>query len=525
MIWLSNSIKTGIMLFNSYLFLFVYLPIALIGSYFLIRYFKSGVTPWLLIFSLIFYGWWNPNYLILLVASISFNYLISMLIIKNEQIFHKKTFLILGITCNLGALFYFKYMNFFIQNFNTVAHTNFNYLNIILPLGISFFTFTQIAYLVDTYQGKVKEFNFINYSLFVTYFPHLIAGPIIHHSDVMPQFKKIVGIKQFPFMRYFIIGLSIFIIGLFKKVCLADTIAPKVNYIFDLPGKGYDLSFVDAWIGAIGYTLQLYFDFSGYSEMAIGLSYMLGIKLPVNFNSPYKAINIIDFWRRWHMSLSRFFRDYLYIPLGGGRRGAFRKYLNLFIVMVIVGFWHGAGWTFILWGTYHGSLLILNHGWHACKTMLSNSFHFKINSKITSKILQYLSIAFTFLLVVLGWVLFRADNFATVENFYKGMFHINHYFYSTAGLLTLLNYIFFGSFLLAGLAICSILPNTIEIMKRTNAILDNTIKESGGSAPGAITNKLLWTPNIWYGFSLGILAYFSITTISQTPSTFLYFNF
>lgn len=259
--------------------------------------------------------------------------------------------------------------------------------------------------------------------------------------------------------------------------------------------------------------------------MAIGLSYMLGIKLPVNFNSPYKAINIIDFWRRWHMSLSRFFRDYLYIPLGGGRRGAFRKYLNLFIVMVIVGFWHGAGWTFILWGTYHGSLLILNHGWHAFKNKLSESFHFKINSKVTSQILRYTSIAFTFFLVVLGWVLFRADNFGTVENFYKGMFHIHHHFFGTAGLLTLLNYIFFGLFLLASLAICAILPNTIEIMKSTNAILDNPIKENGGSAPGAITNKLLWTPNIWYGFSLGILAYFSITTISQTPSTFLYFNF
>lgn len=215
----------------------------------------------------------------------------------------------------------------------------------------------------------------------------------------------------------------------------------------------------------------------------------------------------------------------MYIPLGGGRRGAFRKYLNLFIVMVIVGFWHGAGWTFILWGTYHGSLLILNHGWHACKAMLSHSFHFKINSKITSKILQYLSIAFTFLLVVLGWVLFRADNFATVENFYKGMFHINHYFYSTAGLLTLLNYIFFGLFLLAGLAICSILPNTIEIMKRTNAILDNPTKNSSGSAINSLTDKLLWVPSVWYGFGLGVLTYFAITTISQTPSTFLYFNF
>lgn len=513
------------MLFNSYLFLFVYLPIALIGSYFLIYYFKSGVTPWLLIFSLIFYGWWNPNYLILLIASIVFNYLISKLLIKNERLFYKKTFLILGIVCNLGALFYFKYMNFFIQNFNTVAHTHFNYLNIILPLGISFFTFTQIAYLVDTYQGKVKEFNFINYSLFVTYFPHLIAGPIIHHSDVMPQFKKIVAIKQFPFMRYFIIGLSIFIIGLFKKVCLADTIAPKVNYIFDLPGKGYDLSFVDAWIGAIGYTLQLYFDFSGYSEMAIGLSYMIGIKLPVNFNSPYKAINIIDFWRRWHMSLSRFFRDYLYIPLGGNRHGSFHKYMNLFIVMVVVGFWHGAGWTFILWGIYHGTLLILNHGWYAVKIYISHFYKIKINSQITLTIFRYFSIAITFVLVVFGWVLFRSNDFETAQNFYKGMLHFHTYYYGTSGLLFLLNYIFFGLFLLLGLLICFILPSTIQIMKKTNAILDNSNKDISNSSSGLIANKLIWTPHIWYGFSLGILAYFSITTISQTSSTFLYFNF
>ncbi|WP_206538889.1 MBOAT family protein [Legionella norrlandica] len=414
-------------------------------------------------------------------------------------------------------------MNFFIQNFNTLAHTNFNYLNIILPLGISFFTFTQIAYLVDTYQGKVKHFNFINYSLFVTYFPHLIAGPIIHHADVMPQFKKILTIKQPPLMRYFIIGLTIFIIGLFKKVCLADTIAPKVNYIFDLPGKGYELSFTDAWIGAIGYTLQLYFDFSGYSEMAIGLSYMIGIKLPVNFNSPYKAKNIIDFWRRWHMSLSHFFRDYLYIPIGGGKHGTLRKYFNLFIVMVIVGFWHGAGWTFVLWGIYHGTLLILNHGWHAIKNKISTTFNFEISSAIVSKLLQYLSISFTFFLVVIGWVLFRSDNFATAENFLHAMLGMNYHFYNAAGLLNLLNYIVFGLFLLVGLVICVTLPNTIEIMKKTNVVLENPTKKVPQSS--SLQKQLIWSPKIGYGFLIGALVYFAITTISQTSSTFLYFNF
>lgn len=513
------------MLFNSYLFLFIYLPIALIGTYFLIYFYKPAVVPWLLAFSLIFYGWWNPNYLVLLLASICFNFVIGKWIINNTLQFYKKCYLVLGIVGNLGALFYFKYMNFFIQNINSIAHTDFNFYNIILPLGISFFTFTQIAFLVDAYYGKVKQFGIFNYSLFVTYFPHLIAGPIIHHKDVMPQFSKILDTKQFPIMRYFMIGLTIFIIGLFKKVCLADTLAPKVNYIFDLPSKGYDLSFTDSWMGAIGYTLQLYFDFSGYSEMAIGLSFMIGIKLPINFFSPYKAINIIDFWRRWHMSLSRFFRDYLYIPLGGSRKGAFRKYLNLFIVMVIVGFWHGAGWTFILWGTYHGTLLILNHGWHTIKDQISARYNLKLTSKFAKILINFMSIAVTFFCVVIGWVLFRANDFTTAQNFYQGMFHYHTYFYGSAGLINLLNYIFFGLFLLAGLFICYSLPNTIEIMKNTNGILNNPAKDTFKSEATGITKILEWAPSIWYAIPIGALTYFAVTTISQTPSTFLYFNF
>ncbi|KTD47630.1 MBOAT family O-acyltransferase [Legionella quateirensis] len=513
------------MLFNSYLFLFTYLPIALFGTYFFIYFYKPAVVPWLLTFSLIFYGWWNPNYLILLLASIGFNFVIGKLIINSKLKLYKKSYLILGIAGNLSALFYFKYMNFFIENINSIAHTDFNFYNIILPLGISFFTFTQIAFLVDAYYEKVKQFGIFNYSLFVTYFPHLIAGPIIHHKDVMPQFNKILDAKEFPLMRYFMIGLTIFIIGLFKKVCLADTLAPKVNYIFDLPGKGYELSFADSWMGAIGYTLQLYFDFSGYSEMAIGLSFMIGIKLPINFFSPYKAVNIIDFWRRWHMSLSRFFRDYLYIPLGGSRKGPFRKYLNLFIVMVIVGFWHGAGWTFILWGTYHGILLILNHSWHALKEQLSARFNLKITSRWVNLLIKFISIAVTFFCVVIGWVLFRSNDFATAQNFYQGMFHYGHtYYYGSIALLTLLNYVFFGFFLLACLIICTVLPSTIEMMKTTNALLDSQLVSSLNADK---TTRLLWNwkPSITYGLIIGAALYFVLTTISETPSTFLYFNF
>ncbi|RUR20217.1 MBOAT family protein [Legionella sp. km535] len=512
------------MLFNSYQFLFLYLPIALLGTYFLIYFYKPAVVPWLLTFSLIFYGWWNPNYLVLLLASIGFNFVIGKAIINCKLQLYKKFYLILGVLGNLSALFYFKYMNFFIQNINSLAHTDFNFYNIILPLGISFFTFTQIAFLVDAYYEKVKQFGIFNYSLFVTYFPHLIAGPIIHHKDVMPQFNQILNTKEFPLMRYFMIGLTIFSIGLFKKVCLADTLAPKVNYIFDLPGKGYDLSFLDAWMGAIGYTLQLYFDFSGYSEMAIGLSFMIGIKLPINFFSPYKAVNIIDFWRRWHMSLSRFFRDYLYIPLGGSRKGAFRKYLNLFIVMVIVGFWHGAGWTFILWGTYHGTLLILNHGWHAVRDQCSTRLNLRITSGFMRKLIKFMSIAVTFFCVVIGWVLFRANDFATAQNFYQGMFHYHYYYYGSSGLLTLLNYIFFGLFLLAGLIICTFLPNTIELMNSANAILDS---QQVSKMTADKSSGLLWTwkPSMTYGLIIGAALYFSLATISQTPSSFLYFNF
>ncbi|WED42883.1 MBOAT family O-acyltransferase [Legionella cardiaca] len=511
------------MLFNSYVFLFAYLPLTILIAYFLMRFYSVAVVPWLLLASLVFYGWWDPSYLSLLLLSILFNFLIAKYIVHTHLILRKKIALMVGITGNLSALFYFKYTNFFLQNANALFHSNFNFYNIILPLGISFFTFTQIAFLIDAYHKKVDKVNLFNYSLFVTYFPHLIAGPIIHHSDVMPQFKKMLQSKNSPLLRYFIIGLSIFAIGLFKKVCIADILAPKVDILFQIPGKGYEISMLDAWTGALGYTFQLYFDFSGYSDMAIGLSYMLGIKLPINFFSPYKAINIIDFWRRWHMTLSRFFRDYLYIPLGGSRRGAVRKYVNLFIVMVIVGFWHGAGWTFILWGIYHGSLLILNHGWHALKSIVPLKYKFT-PSKPMMLTLNFISRTTTFFCVVIGWVMFRANDLATAKSFYAGMFHYHHYYYGSLGLLTLLNYVFFGLFLFGCAIIAFGLPNNIELMKSTGAALDT--KSLNPAYFGTMSvNHLTWAPRLGYGLLIGAIIYFALTGIANTPSSFLYFNF
>jgi D-alanyl-lipoteichoic acid acyltransferase DltB (MBOAT superfamily) len=257
-----------------------------------------------------------------------------------------------AIAVNLILLGYFKYANFFADNLNHFAGTALPIGQVILPLGISFFTFTQIAFLVDTYQGKVKEFNFVHYTLFVTYFPHLIAGPVLHHKEMMPQFAK----RNVCHLNWdnVAVGLSIFVLGLAKKVLIADSLAEFATPIFSAVAAGGQPMLFEAWIGALAYTLQLYFDFSAYSDMAIGISLMFNVRLPMNFNSPYKATSIIDFWRRWHMTLSRFLRDYLYIPLGGSRNGKAQRYLNLMITMLLGGLWHGAGWTFVIWGGLHG---------------------------------------------------------------------------------------------------------------------------------------------------------------------------
>jgi len=320
------------MLFNSYIFIFAFLPITF-SIYFILAKYKSGemAISFLVVASLFFYGWWNPIYLALIMLSISVNYFIGEAIVRSRTISknrHTKFLFISGLIFNLGLLAYFKYANFIIENINLVFGFTSQINKIILPLAISFFSFQQVAYLVDTYKGITKEFKFTHYVLFVTFFPQLIAGPIVHHKEMLPQFMKLDNMK--PKLDNIVIGVNIFALGLFKKVVLADGIAQYSSPVFNAALTGEPMSLFVAWGGALAYTFQLYFDFSGYSDMAIGITRMFGIRLPLNFFSPYKSLSIIEFWRRWHITLSRFLRDYVYFSLGGNRKGKTRRYINLF---------------------------------------------------------------------------------------------------------------------------------------------------------------------------------------------------
>jgi len=382
------------MLFNSYVFIFIFIPITVIIFFGLIKFrlIKAAILA-LTISSFFFYSYWNVAYLPLLLISMVFNYLVGKAITEVKlQSKQAKMFLLLGITVNLSLIAYYKYASFFLSSINNILKINLNIPEIILPLGISFFTFTQIAYLVDAYRGETKGTNYdlVTYGLFIGFFPHLIAGPIVLHDEIIPQFRQL---KNFIFSHKNIaLGLTLFSLGLAKKVLIADTVSPWVATVF---GNAQSVNFTEAWVGALSYTFQLYFDFSGYSDMAIGLGWLFNIRFPINFNSPYKAISIIDFWRRWHITLSNFLRDYLYIPLGGSRRGELRRYGNLLTTMLLGGLWHGAGWTFVVWGGLHGLYLCINHGWRKLNITLPKIFGWAI----------------TFFSVVISWVLFRAYSF------------------------------------------------------------------------------------------------------------------
>ena len=402
------------MLFNSYEFVFVFLPTVLFGFHLIGKQGHHRVAiAWLVGASLFFYGWWNPAYLSLMLFSILFNYSIGISLSNTSG--HKlssKAILTIGVATNLAVLGYYKYANFFIDNLNALSDSNLILHKVILPLAISFFTFQQIAYLVDAYRGETREYSFLHYCLFVTFFPQLIAGPIVHHKEMLPQFAKDVVYKLRS--KHLAIGITIFALGLFKKVVLADGVSVYATPVFDAAEAGVMLTFFEAWAGALAYTFQLYFDFSGYSDMAIGIARMFGIRLPLNFNSPYKATSIIDFWRRWHITLSRFLRDYLYIPLGGGRKGKVRRHINIMITMILGGLWHGAGWTFILWGALHSFYLMINHGWRAI---------FKSRNK--TKIGSFIAWTITFMAVVISWVPFRAESILGANNMLKSMAGVN----------------------------------------------------------------------------------------------------
>jgi alginate O-acetyltransferase complex protein AlgI len=387
------------MLFNSYPFIFVFLPIVLAGYFRLGRSDDLAPVWWLALASLLFYAVGNWQFVPLLVASIAFNYFIGWLLIARQLDSRtRRAVLTAGVAADLLVLGIFKYAGFFAANLNALLASGF-VVNILLPVGISFYTFTQIAFLVDAYRGHVARYALPHYALFVTWFPHLIAGPILHHRDMIPQFERRAAKRPDPHLM--LCGLIIFAIGLFKKTCLADGIQPLVAPAF---GAGNSPSFDQAWIGALAYTFQLYFDFSGYSDMAIGISLMFGIFLPLNFKSPYKATSIIDFWRRWHMTLSQFLRDYLYIPLGGNRRGRVLRYVNLMITMLLGGLWHGAAWTFVVWGALHGLYLCINHAWSNYGPAVAPRHAWLANAA---------AFVLTFLSVVVAWVFFRADSISS----------------------------------------------------------------------------------------------------------------
>lgn len=394
------------MLFNSYIFIFLFLPIVILGFIILRRHSTTWPIAWITCISLFYYGWWKPQFLILLIFSITVNLIFGKLINQYRELKTiSKTILILGIVFNLGLLAYFKYAGFFVANFNDLFKTGFPLPHILLPIGISFITFQKIAFLVDAHRGLVRNFTILNYIFFVTFFPQLIAGPIVHHAEIMPQ---LASVSRRNIRIDFSIGISIFIIGLFKKVVIADGLSIYADAGYSMLTAGHTLNFISAWITVISYSLQLYFDFSAYSDMAIGLGRMFGIRLPLNFYSPYKATSIIDFWRRWHMTLSRFLRDYLYIPLGGNQKGFIRRYLNLIIVMLLGGLWHGANWTFAIWGGVHGILLILNHAWR--QLPFTHHRYYQIAP------IRMIGMMSTFILVTLAWIPFRAETMSHARN-------------------------------------------------------------------------------------------------------------
>ena len=493
------------MLFNSFEFIFIFLPVTIYVFFVLGKYNQQVAAAWLGAASLFFYAWWNPLYVSLLLISISFNYFIGLSIVRTyslKKIRISNLFLFLGIATNLLLLGYFKYFNFFVGSINSSFGFNYQINAILLPLGISFFTFTQIAFLVDASRGLARESSFIHYILFVTYFPHLIAGPVLHHKEMMPQFQK-AETYRFNF-QCIAIGLTIFIIGLYKKIMLADEMSKYVKPVFDAVQNGGVASFKESWGAALSYTLQLYFDFSGYSDMAIGISRMFGIILPLNFNSPYKAVNIIDFWRRWHMTLSRFLRDYLYIPLGGNRKGDVRKQLNLMMTMILGGLWHGAGWNFIVWGGLHGIYLVINHLWHGIRRKLGQDIS---NSSIIGRLSGGL---ITFIAVVVAWVFFRSDSLQSGLSITQSMLGFNGFGISGRFQLSMIAKL---------LIIAWLFPNTQQIMANYEPALSFYEKDI------KTTFKWFeWRPNLVWMLLLFILASQSLMK-GDEGSEFLYFQF
>ncbi len=459
------------MLFNSYIFIFAFLPAA-ITLYYGLNHFEKyeAAKAALIVLSIVFYGYNNPRYALILLGSIGVNYGLHHMLLWEKGAGFRKTCLILGIVFNLGMLGIFKYLGFFTENINRIFHSDFGIIRLALPLGISFFTFQQVSFVIDSYKRTTKRYGIMDYALFVSFFPQLVAGPIVLHSEMIPQFQD----KEKKKINYENIaaGIRYFSMGIAKKVLIADAF-----------GKVVDAGYADVW--ALGrweavsvmlmYTMQIYFDFSGYCDMAAGLGRLFNIEIPVNFNSPYKAVSIGEFWKRWHMTLTRFFTTYLYIPLGGNRKGTVRTYINIMIIFTISGLWHGADWSFVVWGMLHGAAQVIYRWYRQC-------FGEKLRSP------KWLGFLLTFGFVNVTWVFFRADSIGQALSLFGRMLH-------GGGAIPVME--FLG--VLAALFVVLFTKNTHE-----------RVREKKLSWGIALADVILFTVSVFW--------------LSQV-ATFLYFNF
>ncbi|MDP1825792.1 MAG: MBOAT family protein [Archangium sp.] len=403
------------MLFNSHLFLFGFLPLALLAVFTLGRLGFRGALAALTIASIGFYAWWDWRNLGLLIPSLLINFTFGRLLTRDAGRtggHANRALLAVAIIFNLLLLGYFKYTDFVLSTATALTGVPYALRHIVLPLGISFFTFEQIAYVVDSSKGKARPYGFLEYCVFVTFFPHLIAGPIIQHDELLSQMDERI---RTPRADNLALGFSMLAIGLFKKVALADTVAVHVAQVYDVPASAPVPTLAAAWLATVAYSIQLYFDFSGYSDMAIGLARMFNLKLPANFDSPYRAHNIIDFWRRWHLTLSRFLRNYLYIPLGGNRGSTLRRHVNLLITMLLGGLWHGAGWGFVIWGGMNGVYLVINHLWRGFMGLP------KDNAPPKERWRLELGLTITFVLIMFSRVFFRTSSLEGAGRVFAGL--------------------------------------------------------------------------------------------------------
>jgi D-alanyl-lipoteichoic acid acyltransferase DltB (MBOAT superfamily) len=482
------------MLFNSSIFLFVFWPVTLLVTWALSKWSKvAAAQGFLVIASLFFYGWWNPSYVLLLAGSIVVNYGLGCLMLASRG-GTRTAWLALGIVLNLGLLAYYKYWGFLCTNFGSGPPME----TIVLPLAISFFTFTQITYLADIRSGKIEINGFLDYVLFVAFFPHLIAGPIVHHRQLIPQFREPDALR--PTLASIVPGLALFILGLSKKMLVADLFAPYADQVFQQAASGSGVPMLQAWYGIAAYALQIYFDFSAYSDMALGIAMTFHLRFPVNFFSPYKAASVIDFWRRWHMTLSQFLRDYLYIPMGGSRHGLPRMLTALMITMLIGGLWHGANWTFVFWGGLHGLFLIVNHLWLRWRKKTGRA-----------PLPRPLGMAITFVCVLVTWVFFRAGSFSEAWTLLGSMIGLGGggspfpiKFWTVVLMVAGLTMVFRG-------------PNTMQIMRHTRPAIDPI--EDDGTPP-----RLTWALAPRWAYLCGALFAACVIRLNQ-PSPFIYFQF